>query len=88
MHDATLLSVSVDWSAGTAVVRLLRDVDGKPEVSTFEARGLRHLDLARRQPWGPSVSVNTLECLSGRLSIEMQSGDLIVVEADEIVSPP
>jgi hypothetical protein len=88
LHDATLVSVSVDWVLGSASIHL-RPVSraGAPSAVTIEASGIRHVEIPRRSPWGPSVSVNQVIGESGRLVIEVQSGDSIVVEADEIILP-
>ena len=59
----------------------------------IEARGLRHAELPRRYDWGPSDSVLEAKepAPSGdgsRLVITMQSGDDLVVIADEFVLDP
>ena len=88
LHDATLVSISVDWAVGSASI-LLQPVmrDGAPDSVTIEATGVRYVEIPRRYPWGESVSVNKVECEGGRLIIQVQSGDSIVVGADEIALP-
>ena len=59
----------------------------------IEARGLRHAEFPRRYEWGPSDSVLEAQepAPSGagsRLVITMQSGDDLVVVADEFVLDP
>jgi hypothetical protein len=83
LHDATLLTITVDWAEGTASVRL-HPYSG---MVTIEASGLSHLDIPRRHPWGPSVSVNEVTLVDRTLRVEMQSGDTLVIEADEVVMP-
>jgi hypothetical protein len=88
LHDATLVSVSVDWALGSASIHMRPGRrEGAPSAATIEASGIRNVEIPRRSPWGPSVSVNHVACENGRLVIEVQSGDWIVVEADEIVIP-
>ena len=82
-HDATLLSVTADWSAGTAAVHLRVAAAEQPIVIT--AGGVRDVRVPRQQPWGPSVSVNSLDLTLTRLTIEMQSGDTIVIDAESFV---
>lgn len=83
-HDATLRAVSIFWEIGRAVVAL-DTVIGPHEII---ATGLRDLHLPRTQKWGPSVSVNFQRGPSlgadGSLdfAIHMQSGDVIVISAD------
>jgi hypothetical protein len=82
LHDATLETVSLDWRAGVAEVRL------KSESGTvlLRASAVARLSCPRLYPWGPSSSVNEVRSLrtaDGRaaLEIEMQSGDVIAIEA-------
>jgi hypothetical protein len=54
------------------------------EHVSLTVRGVVDVHVPRRNPWGPSVSMNevsVVEQLDGltRLSIEMQSGDVIHV---------
>jgi hypothetical protein len=94
LHDATLLRVECRWEDGCFYVYLRTGISACPEVQIV-ATGGRRLDCPRMHPWGPSVSVNEVrgptelaEKLQ-RLEIEMQSGDVIVLDAEEfrIVAP-
>lgn len=83
LHDATLLEVRADVPAAT--VRLIfRTATGTRVLS---GSGLLLLALPHEHPWGPSSSVLRLEGPAPvgedrlRASIEMQSGDVLVVEA-------
>ena len=77
-HDWTLVGLSMDWKLGELVVEM-RD----PSSSSRQliAKDVTSLDLPRRHPWGPSVSINKMSQSQderGRvLQIEMQSGDTI-----------
>jgi hypothetical protein len=89
MHDWTLRGLSIDWTRGT--VRLeLSSSDG---VRVLTAAGLKSASVPRRGPWGPSSSINgyrgpfRTEDGTSRLVIEMQSGDVIELVADEFVMP-
>ena len=83
MHDWTLEGVSIDWQSGSVVRRMA----GPSAPALLVAHGLRELRLPRKLEWGPSASVNRvagpLERVDGLLllSIEMQSGDIIEIEA-------
>ena len=47
---------------------------------------MSHLTLPRKQSWGRSVSINSFSMpSSGRYEIEAQSGDLIIIEASEMI---
>lgn len=79
LHDATLIAVRFNWEDGTCVAHLAHGTLGSC-VLTFSA--VSHLTLPRKQSWGPSISINSLSVPgSGQYEIEMQSGDLIKIEA-------
>jgi hypothetical protein len=83
LHDATLEKLALDWRAGCAEV-LLHAATG---VVTLRASGVTKLACPRLHPWGPSSSVNEVRgplARDGRmvLELEMQSGDVIVIEAE------
>ena len=84
LHDATLISINVDWRGGVARIELRL---GGGSIARVSAVGLRGITVPRSQPWGPSVSVNSARVAVGtedgdaRLSVEMQSGDEIIVDA-------
>jgi len=85
MHDATLVSIAVDWASGTlsCVFRVCRK--GRNEAKLI-ASGLTLLHCPRSFPWGRSVSVNEMvlsDIGEGQvLKIEMQSGDVIEANID------
>jgi hypothetical protein len=84
-HDHSLLDLTVDWVRGSATVRLAWD----DEVHTVVVEGLAEMQVPRFQPWGRSESVNSLwadQLQDGRwhLSIEMQSGDRILIVGRDV----
>lgn len=82
LHDATLTAILVSWADGTCVADIQHGTLGNC-VLTFSA--VSHLSLPRRQPWGRSVSINSFSVpSSGHYEIEMQSGDLIRIEAADM----
>lgn len=85
LHDFTLVRVAVDWEAKAAAFELL----GPDGPRTLTATGLLQLELTRDDPWGPSASVNGVEVAKegeGRLrvTIEMQTGDLIRLRCADV----
>ena len=85
-HDATLLGLDLSWDTGTAVVRLR--VVGQHDVVRVVAEGVTDVHLPRLQPWGPSVSVNSLSITATDVAIEMQSGDTIKISAAAFAVEP
>lgn len=89
LHDATLIRVECRWEEGRFFV-FLRTGDTIFAQVQIVATGGRRLDCPRRHPWGSSVSVNEVRGptpIAGenlhRLEIEMQSGDVLVLDAED-----
>ncbi len=83
LHDATLIAIRLNWDDGTCVADLDHGTLGRC-VLMFSA--VSHLILPRKQDWGRSVSINACSIPSpGRYEIEMQSGDLIKIEAASVM---
>lgn len=89
LHDATLVRIEFHWERGDVVVHVRT---GQPSISNVHivAQSGRHVDCPRLHPWGPSVSINEvrgptpiLDGKAHRLELEMQSGDVIAIEAAE-----
>ena len=84
MHDWTLCSICVNWASASAKIELK---DAASKIRALEIKGLSLLIIPRKNPWGESVSINEttqihkndngLRCLN----IEMQSGDIIEIDA-------
>lgn len=88
LHDAVLEEISVTWAEFAEVeIRFLPNrayiESGDPVLLTGES--LQILRCPQKNPWGPSDFVNrissTQEDSCTRIDIEMQSGDVIRVEA-------
>lgn len=91
LHDDTLVSIEVRWLEGTVKICIDSGVPGYSEV-TIEGKGLRLFECPRLEPWGASESINGVKLPTrmpdadwSRLEIEMQSGDVIKVDADSFV---
>lgn len=85
LHDATLESLDLHWSSGEALVRIRTDDTARPQ-RILVATAVRRLVYDRQMPWGFTVSINEIRGPTAMgedfvLEIEMQSGDLIRIEA-------
>ncbi len=79
LHDATLLSVTLDWKKAEVKLLVLL-LGGVPATLAFHEVAVTV--LPREQPWGPSNSVNgAKEVSAGAYEIEMQSGDIFHFKA-------
>ena len=83
MHDWTLLAANYDWPLAQVTLSF-RTAVGTTAVVASEVADLQ---IPQRRSWGRSVSVNGAQWLAETgeqtqtLRIEMQSGDVITVEA-------
>lgn len=86
LHDATLVAMELRWSSGDGILRI-RTGDPTRPLRVVVASGVRRLGWDRHMPWGFSDSINevrgpvTAADGTSVLEIEMQSGDVIRVEA-------
>jgi len=86
LHDATLDSMELCWSSCEALLRIRTGDPAHPQ-RVVVASAVRRLAYDRQMPWGFSVSINEVRrpVAAGDdasvLEIEMQSGDLIRIEA-------
>lgn len=89
MHDWKLERITIDWGSGEARA-FVRSPKGSEEI---RVSGLREIRVPRREDWGPSVSINTVDGPNRsddgllHLNIEMQSGDMIEIVAESIEMP-
>lgn len=90
MHDWTLLSILIDWIAGTAVISFRNE---KSDEVRLIAEGILDIHIPKREEWGRSVSINDVvgprRDADGNLSIELevQSGDRIKLLAKSVSMP-
>lgn len=82
-HDGTFVGLSLEWEH--AVAKIL--IERHDASIVLEAKELKGISLRRDLPWGESVSIMTthgpfkLETGGFKLTIKMQSGDQIEIEA-------
>jgi hypothetical protein len=90
MHDWSLISIVFEWPSG---ILNLSFRYGEGHNALLSAINVVELLVPKREEWGPSVSVNEvtgpfmLANGNHRLLIEMQSGDIIQIEAKNFTLP-
>ena len=77
LHDATLVSINVDWKNKLCTVGCTT-ASGPKQI---QFGGVRFVRVPMDEPWGPSVSILRQEQNGDVFRIEMQSGDNIEVVA-------
>lgn len=81
LHDAVLTEIRIDWINREAVLSF-RGAGGSVSATVH---GCSSIVLPLDEPWGPSSSVFALESARSegggiRIELQMQSGDVLVVE--------
>jgi hypothetical protein len=86
LHDASLESLELHWSSGEVILRILTGAATTPR-RVIAASSTYKLECGRKMPWGVSESINEVRGPTPVgddrfvLEIEMQSGDVIRIEA-------
>jgi hypothetical protein len=88
LHDATIKLVTVDCAGAAVTIRLVLCDEGSPEAELVAA-DFTDVQIPRREPWGPSVSVNEISIVADpqfgtQLQLQLQSGDILRIEAGSI----
>ena len=91
MHDWILLSILYEWEAARVTISLQWREEA---VLPLIAEGVSDLHIPKLKEWGSSVSINEVRAPSNgaigshTLEIEMQTGDVIKIEAARFAFPP
>jgi len=85
LHDAVLRNIEVEWEAKQCrlVITMARKASASTDLCTIEFEGVSRLSIPHDEPWGPSSSINTLSATPSAYQVEMQSGDIIEIQASK-----
>lgn len=89
MHDGTLEQIVVYWQR--AIVQIIVNLGGAWEGRwVIEGQDFRTMQCPHASPWGGSVSINGIQTSTPgpdwvRMELEVQSGDVVVLEAKNIL---
>ena len=84
LHDAVLNQMVLDWGSDKLEIRLFTSLNSSATIIAFNVRAF---SISHLGPWGRSSSINSVVIgvsiheNAERLTIEMQSGDLILIDA-------
>lgn len=88
MHDWTLVSLNIDWEKSTLVIKFLNN-NSLPVDIIFNK--VKFVNIPKWDGWGESVNVNKFNLKDDAtykiIEIEMQSGDIINIIANDVVMP-
>ena len=86
LHDAVLREIVVDWKSQSCRIHVsaFLEPNARAVPCTLTWRGVKEVRVPMFQPWGRSIFINSQAKESpNRYLIEVQSGDVIIIEADE-----
>ena len=83
LHDAVLKSVRLEWAEKLCVLEFSAFIEQLDKIASCRLtfHEVREFHMSCMEPWGPSSSINGGVVDDGRYQIEMQSGDVIKVQA-------
>lgn len=85
LHDAILESIVLSRSSRELEIFLAAFMEPGQlaEQCSLQFRGVSNLEAPQKSPWGESNSINSAREVSGGFELEMQSGDILKIEATE-----
>lgn len=87
LHYAVLKDIRIDWQRRTCeiFVSVFLDVGKAAVPCVLRGRAVRSIAIPHYAPWGDSVFINSQSrSAEGRYLIEVQSGDVVEIDADAL----
>ncbi len=87
MHDYTLMNIDINW-LNSYIKIFVKNYESK--IIVINCKNFKKFDISKFEEWGKSNSINEItpnlveEKICIELVIEMQSGDLINISAENI----
>lgn len=85
-HDATLIDITYNWKQKQASCSLLAFLNGTNSDAIpcqIQFSDVTSLQIPHQSPWGESDTVATISQKEQTVTIEMQSGDNIIITAKQ-----
>jgi hypothetical protein len=83
LHDGVLVSIDMTWAQRRCRL-LVHPVSLVRRTDCLVFEGVTRLLVPNEMPWGPSISINGVTFVDGKVAIEMQSGDTIEIIAKSV----
>lgn len=83
LHDSTLHVVRYEWSKKTLELSIQTSSVDSQSILTFS--GCKRVNFTQTESWGPSSSINSTSYSNGVYFVELQSGDIIEIEANSFL---
>ncbi len=82
LHDSTLKAIVLKWESAVCEIEIS---EAPLTIGKLTFSGVVSVLIPRRQEWGPSASIMRVhQILDGQFAIEMQSGDVLRIEASTV----
>jgi hypothetical protein len=75
LHDATFLTLEIDWARGTCTIAVKGAIRPGAMGARLQWSQISAVSITREQPWGPSVSILEAKSSGSADEITLQSGD-------------
>ncbi len=83
LHDAILKTLCINWEERTLAIRCIPNGFTSMRETTITFSNVINVIVPHTDAWGPSFYINEARIEANRVSLEMQSGDVIVIETVE-----
>ena len=86
LHDASLNSIEINWKNKTISINIGAFIKNSKAAEDSELlfTGVSFFEMPHFSPWGNSHYINSVNVKDDFYFVEMQSGDIIKIRADEL----
>ncbi len=90
LHDAVVENIDIKWGSSFVGINLYAFVNKAERALPFILKfiGVTEIQVPHNSPWGESVYVNRVGVENERFYIEMQSGDMLAIKANDFKFEP
>jgi len=84
LHDSVVSSIHLHWAEHRVEILLSVFVEKGQTARPYRLQfhGVSNFEAPHTAPWGESASINGVSEGAGKFELEMQSGDVINIEAE------
>jgi hypothetical protein len=83
LHDAILKTICINWEERTLAISCIPNGYTSMRETIITFSNVKNVIVPFTDTWGPSFYINEALIEANRVSLEMQSGDVIIIETVE-----
>ena len=85
LHDASIVSILYKWESHSAKLtgKYYCAKEEKIIGYSLDFQNVKLLDIPHKENWGPSSQINSTATNEQSFIVEMQSGDVLFIEAED-----